>query len=173
MTVDVLSGSNGGPDTDPDSDLLTVKSITTLPLHGVAVINGDNTVTYSPNPGYGGPDYFVYQVADGKGGFDTATVTLLVASDSGPIARDDATTTTMNAPVTIDVLDGSAGGTDSDVDGDKLTVLQITSDPSNGSASINPGKRHCQWPLICLLRPFNQPSDPAACFLFSPGRWNN
>lgn len=33
-------------------------------------------MTYTPNPGFTGLDFFNYQVSDGRGGFDTASVTV-------------------------------------------------------------------------------------------------
>lgn len=156
VTLDVISGAFGGADSDPDpTNVLTVKSIVEQPSHGTVVIGADNSITYTPVPGYGGPDQLVYLLADGEGGFDTATVSLLVFSGTAPVARDDATTININEQVTINVLEGTTGGTDSDLDGDDLTVLQITRapDPSSGSATLNSGELLCP----CCLLPFSGP----------------
>jgi len=111
VTVNVISGAFGGADSDPDpADLLTVKSILEQPSHGTVVIGADNSITYSPVPGYGGADQLVYLLADGEGGFDTATVSFLVFSGTAPVARDDATTININEQVTINVLEGTTGG---------------------------------------------------------------
>jgi hypothetical protein len=40
----------------------------------------------------------------------------------------------------VNVLSGEFGGTDSDIDGDALTVLRMINGPSNGSATLNSGK---------------------------------
>ncbi|MHC4477287.1 MAG: GEVED domain-containing protein [Planctomycetota bacterium] len=64
-------------DGDPDDDPLTVDSVT-QGENGSAEINEDNTVTYTPNPGFYGPDTFTYTISDGRGGTDTATVTVTV-----------------------------------------------------------------------------------------------
>ena len=46
-------------DSDPDNDPLTVTG-TSTPAHGTAVVNANNTVTYTPAAGYSGPDSFTY-----------------------------------------------------------------------------------------------------------------
>jgi len=53
-------------------------AIVTPPQHGTAVINGDNTVTYAPTPGYAGPDTFTYRITDFEGEVATATVNITV-----------------------------------------------------------------------------------------------
>jgi hypothetical protein len=64
-------------DSDPDLDTLTVQSVTT-PDHGDATINVDNTITYTPEASYVGDDGFDYTISDGKGGTDTATVSVTI-----------------------------------------------------------------------------------------------
>jgi Ca2+-binding RTX toxin-like protein len=46
--------------------------------NGTVTINGDGTVTYTPAADFNGEDSFSYTVDDGKGGTDTATVTVTV-----------------------------------------------------------------------------------------------
>ena len=71
VTINVLSN-----DSDPDGDPLSVTGTSNGPAHGSVTINGDNTVTYTPNSGYIGADSFDYTISDGFGGNDTATVTI-------------------------------------------------------------------------------------------------
>ena len=66
------------------------------------------------------------------------TVNVKPVDNDPPVATDDSATTDEDTPITIDVVDGSFGGTDSDVDGDTLTT-SLLSDPSNGSASLSAG----------------------------------
>jgi hypothetical protein len=117
-------------DTDPDGDPLIVTAVT-APAHGSAVINGDNTVTYTPSTGYLGGDSFRYTVSDGRGGTAMATVNVTVnpPPNRPPDAMDDSATTPKNTQVTIDVL-----ANDSDPDGDSLTVASVTQ-PFNGTAT--------------------------------------
>ena len=66
-------------DTDVDGDTLSVSSVTpTANTHGTVVLNGDGTITYTPDLNYNGTAQFGYTVSDGNGGTDTATVTLNV-----------------------------------------------------------------------------------------------
>ncbi len=76
--IDVLAN-----DSDPDGDALHVNSATD-PAHGTTVNHGTH-VTYTPDVGFTGTDTFDYTAGDGKGGTDTATVTVTVAPDqNGP-----------------------------------------------------------------------------------------
>ncbi|BAU44230.1 Ig-like domain-containing protein [Leptolyngbya sp. O-77] len=71
--------------TDPDSDPIRF-SIVTAPSHGTVVITNTATgaYTYTPNPGYSGPDSFVFRANDGI--FDSApgTVSVVVAANQAP-----------------------------------------------------------------------------------------
>ncbi|MCB1811747.1 MAG: autotransporter domain-containing protein [Candidatus Competibacteraceae bacterium] len=62
-------------DTDPDQDSLTV-TITAQPVNGTAVVNPDNTITYTAGANFPGMDSFVYQIDDGRGGSADALVTI-------------------------------------------------------------------------------------------------
>ncbi|CAG0931401.1 Collagenase ColH [Thermoflexales bacterium] len=70
VTINVLAN-----DSDPDGDPLSVIAITP-PLSGTAAINLDNTITYTPTSGFAGIDAFTYTISDGRGGTDTAVVTV-------------------------------------------------------------------------------------------------
>jgi hypothetical protein len=60
VTIDVLAN-----DSDPDGDPLTVDYIS-LPNNGDAVVNLDNTITYTPNGGFVRTDSFIYDTTDGR-----------------------------------------------------------------------------------------------------------
>jgi hypothetical protein len=127
VTIDVLAN-----DTDADGDSLTVDSVTQA-AHGQVTNNG-NTVTYTPEAGYVGPDSFTYKASDGKGGTSSsATVSLTVKAPPNrpPDAVDDSATTQQDTPVTINVLSN-----DTDQDGDRLSVTNV-SDPPHGSVTNN------------------------------------
>jgi len=72
VTIAVLAN-----DTDVDSASLTVASVS-FPTHGTAVENPNGTITYTPNPGYSGPDNFGYAATDGIATSNVATVTITV-----------------------------------------------------------------------------------------------
>jgi parallel beta-helix repeat protein len=71
-TIPVLAN-----DTDVDGGPLIVSGVST-PAHGSATVNVDGTVTYTPAPSYNGADAFTYTASDGRGGTDTATVSVTV-----------------------------------------------------------------------------------------------
>ena len=71
VIVDVLAN-----DSDPDTDPLTVDSVT-QGTNG-SVVNSGTDVTYTPNASWTGVDTFTYTATDSNGGFDTATVTVTV-----------------------------------------------------------------------------------------------
>jgi len=50
-----------GNDINPDDLPLNV-SFCSFPVHGIVIINSDNTITYSPYPGFEGDDSFCYQI---------------------------------------------------------------------------------------------------------------
>jgi hypothetical protein len=127
VTIDALAN-----DADADGDSLTVTAVG-APAHGTVVDHGDGTFTYTPEPNFNGDDAFTYDIADGNGGVDSATVRVTVNPvNDAPVAVDDAAVTSAGNPVNIDVL-----ANDSDVDGDVLEVVAV-SQPTAGSAGINP-----------------------------------
>jgi hypothetical protein len=65
-------------DSDPDGDPVTATLISKSPTHGSVVAFADGHFTYTPDAKYFGADSFDYQISDGKGGTDTATVNLYV-----------------------------------------------------------------------------------------------
>jgi hypothetical protein len=71
VTIDVLDN-----DSDPDSDPLTISAVT-QGSNGSTLIVGD-AVMYTPDTDFTGSDLFAYTVTDGRGGSDSATVTVNV-----------------------------------------------------------------------------------------------
>ncbi len=72
VIIDILNNDN-----DPQGDPLT-PSIITQPSNGSLVLNPDGTATYTPNVGFSGVDQFTYEVNDGNGNTDQATVSVNV-----------------------------------------------------------------------------------------------
>jgi hypothetical protein len=98
VTIPVLD--NDG-DRNP-GQTLTVTRVG-APGHGQAVANSDGTVSYTPDSGYKGTDTFTYEISDGAGGTNGATVAVVV-TDAAPVASDDTGRTPHAAAVTLDVL---------------------------------------------------------------------
>ncbi|OII38151.1 hypothetical protein BIU98_14850 [Curtobacterium sp. MMLR14_010] len=110
----VLTGSTG-------SDLTVTDA--TKPAHGDATVAKDGSYTYTPTPGYSGPDTFDVTVTDGTGTTTTGTVTITVA----PKALADTATTTASTPVDVPVAKNDSGTS--------LTVTAVGT-ASHGTASI-------------------------------------
>ncbi len=77
VTINVLAN-----DSDPDGDPLSITG-TGPAANGTVAINPDNTVTYTPNAGFVGNDTFTYDISDGNGGVDSASVTVSVSASQG------------------------------------------------------------------------------------------
>ncbi|OQX12316.1 MAG: hypothetical protein BWK80_43840 [Desulfobacteraceae bacterium IS3] len=117
-------------DSDPNGDPLTIEGIVTKPKHGTVSFTPDGTVIYTPKPGFTGIDTFVYEISDGNGGTDTATVRVTVDNET-PAAVADSVVTRPDQPITIPVL-----ANDTDPEGDPLKVTRITP-PTNGTVVKN------------------------------------
>ncbi|MCZ4245119.1 gliding motility-associated C-terminal domain-containing protein [Pedobacter punctiformis] len=73
IVIPVITNDHAGNSTlDP-----TTIEIVDQPKHGTVKVNGDGTVTYTPNPGYTGEDSFTYRVKDQYGNYtNVASVTI-------------------------------------------------------------------------------------------------
>ncbi len=73
-------------DSDPDGDALSEDSVTDPPHGEIPLIypGGSGGIVYQPDPGFVGTDTFDYTVTDGRGGTDTATVTVYVVDEQTP-----------------------------------------------------------------------------------------
>lgn len=131
--IDVLAN-----DSDVDqSDSITIASCDNpSPMLGAAIdCSGGSNLVYTPS-GHDpvNPDVFSYLAADGNGGTDSATVSILVndaplAADDGPYSVDE--DNVLSVPATSGVL-----ANDSDPNGDPLT-LSLQSGPLNGGLTLN------------------------------------
>ena len=151
----INTSSTDNYDTDPDGDTLTVTtyshtsatdedggSISSTSSTGTAGTNnvtgyygtldleGDGSYTYTADltatqaldPGDTVTDVFTYTVDDGNGETDTATITITVnGMNDAPTANDDTINVTVGTPATGNVITSS----DTDPDGDSLTVSAI------------------------------------------------
>ena len=116
-------------DRDEDGDNLTVSSVN--PGNNGATVIVDNQIVYTPAANFNGIDSFSYEINDGNGGIDTATVTVNIEGVNDlPFVQNDTATTNEDTPWSIDVL-----ANDSDVDGDNLTVSSVNPG-NNGTTEI-------------------------------------
>ena len=83
IMIDVLAN-----DPNPDGVSLSVTGISGA-ANGSVVVNADNTVSYSGNAGYTGLDSFTYDITDGNGFTDSATVYVFVGTAIEGTEGDD------------------------------------------------------------------------------------
>ncbi|HSP28773.1 MAG TPA: Ig-like domain-containing protein [Ilumatobacteraceae bacterium] len=123
-----------GNDTDADADALTV-TLDTDVTNGTLTLNSNGSFTYTPDAGYVGSDSFIYDVSDGNGGTDQATVTIDV-TNAAPVAGNDSYSTDVDVPLVRSAATGVLAN-DTDTDGDTLTVT-VDTDVTNGTLTLNP-----------------------------------
>ncbi len=101
--------------TDPDPGQQLTFSIVTQPAHGTVVTDGSASATYTPEPGYAGPDSFTFRAFDGWMNSKAATVTVKV--NAPPVVDAGADVgTPWGVPVTLT-------GTATDPDGDSNAIV--------------------------------------------------
>ena len=125
-------------DTDPEDNLNPSSiQIITNPKNGLAEINPDFSIQYTPNPDYFGLDSLVYKVCDDETPAlcDNAVLRITVNDIAEPntpptAVRDNANTQT-EVLVNVKVLKN-----DVDPEGIDTTTLDVVSAPSNGTAAV-------------------------------------
>ena len=109
-------------DSDPDGDNLVITRVT-APTSGTATISGATIAYEAPAAAWMGKVTFSYTVSDGRGGSDTATVTLSMGDQDGDGLAD---------------ADEEAAGTDptvADTDGDGLAdVDEVATDGADADS---------------------------------------
>ncbi len=137
----ITDDTGAGIDSDPDTDPLTA-SLLDGPLHGTLVLNPDGTFTYTPfdtpTTNFADTDSFTYQVNDGKGGTDTATVTITVTPDANNEAPVNsvpgAQTTGQDIPLVFSEANGNRILVRDDAGGN---AIEVTLTATNGSLSLD------------------------------------
>jgi hypothetical protein len=122
-----------GNDTDAEGDTITITAVHNG-TNGTVVLNGDGTVTFTPTANYFGPATFTYDVSDGHGGVDTATVNVDVEPNTPPVANDDSVNAVEDTPTTYQASD--LIGNDTDADGDPLHISAV-SNAQHGNVVLN------------------------------------
>ena len=141
---------NSVADTDVDGDALTVTAVRTgtetgtgtsgtvgsalTGTWGVLTLNADGSYSYvaskadSLAAGATATDVFTYTISDGKGGTDTAQLTITITGvNDAPVDGNETNST--NEDTTLTVLDGAAGdllNNAFDVDGGTLSITSYT-----------------------------------------------
>ena len=127
-------------DTDTDGDALSVTSVNAKDTHGTAAVSATSStssamsVLFTPELDFSGTTSFSYMISDGRGGTDTASVTVTVTPvNDAPEAEPDAALVREDYSIAIRVLDN-----DSDADGDALSVHSVDDSRARGTATVGP-----------------------------------
>ncbi|MBZ9629446.1 endonuclease [Salegentibacter sp. LM13S] len=120
-----------------NDDLVNNTSIASVDYEdseGIAVIEDDGTITYTPADGYAGEDSFTYTICDQ--GEDptcaTATITVNVLDEGSPVANDDTLVIDMNASeFTITSL------LNNDIVIDGAVITSVTDTNTRGNITLN------------------------------------
>ncbi len=149
ISGDLTADNGNGPDSDPDSDTLSVylvngqlgavDSTTTLPSGALLTVFADGRYLYHPNGAFDhlalgetAIDSFTYAIFDGNGGVDSATATVTIDGvNDAPDAVDDDFATDKDSGVFGNVLADNGNGADSDPDGGTSLIVTHV----NGSAA--------------------------------------
>lgn len=108
-------------DTDADGDALTLSEVS-QPANGLAVIDTDDSVTYTPNEGWWGTDSFTYVVADPDGETSSATVTITVSPVNQAPQVGAGSDAAIEMPTNAVALDGTVSDDGVPVDGTLATA---------------------------------------------------
>jgi uncharacterized delta-60 repeat protein len=120
--------------TDVEGDTLSVSGL--MATNGTLVNNSNGTYSFNPAANYNGTVNLSYAVIDGNGGSLTATQTFnLAAVNDAPTLSNLSKIGNVNTVINFSASDFT--GVFSDIDGDSLIKIQITSLPSNGTLKLN------------------------------------
>ena len=154
LAGDVLAANPTTPDSDPDGNPLTVTEVESnaanvgvqfaLASGALLTVNADGTFSYDPNGAFdtlslgdSTTDTFTYQIGDGNGAFDTATVTITITGvNDCAVAVDDALSTDEDTFLNGDVLVANPTTPDSDPESDPLTVTEVEGNAANVGVQI-------------------------------------
>lgn len=151
VNINVLANDT---DDGPPEELF-VNNIPVLPSNGIAIIETDNTITYTPELNFFGLDTFVYEVCDIGILCDTALVTVNVTPapiNLPPIANDDSFSVVINSDESDCANHFNVLANDIDPDGNDndLVIVNIFDGPFGGTAMIKDadgcvGRQHIEY----------------------------
>ena len=136
-----------GNDSDADGNALSIASVTSG-TGGTAVLNGDGTVTFTPNANFNGAADFTYTVTDGSLVSSATTVTVSVAAVNDLPITTDATAGTGENTVLASSVPAAT-----DADG-TIASYALVAGAADGTLSFNtdgtytfdPGATSTTWP---------------------------
>ena len=125
--------------TDADGDSISISSLSlTNGVQGTLIDNGNDTWTFTPASNFNGDDVaFSFTVSDGgRTASASATIDVAAVNDAADLIAD---TDSGNANVNGSAINSSASvlANDSDIEGDSLTVTQVSGTAISGATTIS------------------------------------
>ncbi|MGB5942121.1 MAG: Ig-like domain-containing protein [Leeuwenhoekiella sp.] len=120
-------------DNDDLLDNAQVTSVDVSQSNATVTIESDNTLLYTPNPGFSGIDTFTYTICDDDEvpTCSTATITMTVIDEGSPVASDDIAVARQNVMTVLDKLLSNDDTTDDAV------ISSLDTSSTLGDVSIN------------------------------------
>lgn len=134
--LDLLANDSREPDVYSfPLETLRIIGVSGFSHGGSATVATNGThVNYTPAAGFSGIETFSYTIGDGRGGLDTATVTVTVAAAPDPQATDDTATVAEDSTANrIEVLDNDSPNQA----GAALTVTGVGQTSNGGAVTIS------------------------------------
>ncbi|NIG56427.1 gliding motility-associated C-terminal domain-containing protein [Chitinophaga sp. Cy-1792] len=154
------------------------------PLHGTVTDNGDGTVTYTPDAGFGGTDYFTYYIQDQSGfASNVSTVTIDVTKRLVDLSIKKVIVTppaeiavgknvTFELTVTNNSRKGASGVVVTDILANNVGDSEIKTQTDNGKEGYDPVSKTMSW-KIDTLAPGQTVKLLVTAKLLSGGQVNN
>ena len=115
-------------DSDPDADTLSI-NLASAAFGTVSISDDSQSLWYTPNNDFVGPDTLNYSVTDGNGGSASATVAITVYYNRAPVVTNGTASTDDRTAIVLDILANA-----SDADNDTLSISAASA--TQGTVSI-------------------------------------
>lgn len=134
VNEDMVLNTSVGTNDSISADGGNFWSLISGPANGIATIDSNGALQYTPNPEFSGNDTLTYQLCDIDGDCDTAFVYIVVnAVNDQPVTLADSATVLEDTPVAIDVISN-----DSDIDGNlDLSTLTVVNPALHGTTTVD------------------------------------
>ncbi len=145
-------------DSDPDGDPITISAFDATSAAGGTVVKVGSNLVYTPPADFSGYDVFNYTITDGRGGFASATVKIMVGCDT--VRANDRQYRFLLGGLEPTPLPGSSGGTYDQlvVQGTvRLDLQQLVIGLRNGF-SPTPGQTFDVWRATSMTGAFGKVS---------------
>ena len=130
--LNIITSTLLANDSDVDGDTLTITNVSGVSTRGGSLTLTNGVITYTPPVGFIGTDSFTYEVNDGNGATDTATVRITVGAQQTD-AVDDTASTREDTPLVLSSTTVLAN------DSNASQVLNVSATSANGGrVSFNP-----------------------------------